>query len=133
MRIRFTYLTAALVLAAWSASAAAQSAQSPPPQNTPMQQMGNMPMQNMPGMKGMQASPGEAQGVGVVEAIDPQKGTVTLKHQAIKSIHWPAMTMTFRVASPAVLQGVKSGEHVRFGLHPAGMKSTVTWIRPVSP
>jgi Cu(I)/Ag(I) efflux system protein CusF len=93
-------------------------------------------MSKMPGMNGMKDMPGmhqqaaDAEGVGVVKAMDPAKGTVTLQHQAIESIHWPAMTMTFKIAKPEVLQGVKAGDHVRFGLHPEGMNSTVTWIKP---
>lgn len=93
-------------------------------------------MSKMPGMNGMKDMPGmhqqaaDAEGVGVVKAVDSTKGTITLQHQAIESIHWPAMTMTFKVAKPEVLQGAKVGDHVRFGLHPDGMNSTVTWIKP---
>jgi Cu(I)/Ag(I) efflux system protein CusF len=86
---------------------------------------------NMPGMTGMQhdAKPAEAQGVGVVKSIDTAKGTITLQHEAIKAIGWPAMTMTFKVASPDLLKGVKVGDRVQFGLHPADMDSTVTSIK----
>ena len=97
-----------------------------PMQSKPMQ---DMSMQNMPGMKGMMQS-GDAEGVGVVQAVDPDQGTITIKHQAIESIHWPAMTMTFKTAKPEVLQNVKAGEHIRFGLHTEGMNGTVTWIKP---
>lgn len=86
---------------------------------------------NMPGMAGMQTTkPTQAQGVGVVKAIDTTKGTITLQHQAITAIGWPAMTMIFKVDPPALLQKVKVGEQVRFTLHPAGMASTVTAISP---
>ena len=90
---------------------------------------------NMPGMAGMQngARPAEAQGVGVIRAIDAAEGTITLQHQAIASIGWPAMTMRFKVASLELLQGLKVGEKVQFTLHPAGMASTVTAIKPVRP
>jgi Cu(I)/Ag(I) efflux system protein CusF len=90
---------------------------------------------NMPGMTGMQrdAKPAEAQGVGVVKAIDVAKGTITLQHEAIASIGWPAMTMTFKVASSDLLKAAKVGDKVRFTLHPAGMDSTVTSIKPAQP
>lgn len=94
------------------------------------QDMSSMPMQNMPGMKGMMQPAGKAEGVGVVKALDAKQGTITLLHQAIESIHWPAMTMTFKVATPEILQGVKAGEQVRFGLQTQGMNGTVTWIKP---
>ncbi|MDO1530559.1 copper-binding protein [Fulvimonas sp. R45] len=84
---------------------------------------------NMPGMAGTQVTkPTEAQGVGIVKAIDPAKGTITLQHQAITAIGWPAMTMSFKVASPNLLKVAKVGDKVKFTLRPAGMASTVTSI-----
>jgi Cu(I)/Ag(I) efflux system protein CusF len=79
---------------------------------------------NMPGMH--DAQPAAAQGVGVVKAIDASNGTITLQHEAIAAIGWPAMTMPFKVASPELLKHVKVGDKVKFTLHPAGMDSTVT-------
>lgn len=88
---------------------------------------------NMPGMAGMHdAKPADAQGKGVVKAIDMAKGTITLQHEAITAIGWPAMTMPFKVASPDLLKAAKVGDKVRFGLHPAGMESTVTSITPMN-
>ena len=92
-------------------------------------------MSNMPGMNGMKNMPGmhqqasDAEGVGIVKAVDPGKGTITLQHQAIASIAL-ARTMIYKAAKPEVLQGVKAGEHVRFGLHLDGMNSTITWVKP---
>lgn len=88
------------------------------------------PMKGMAGMQDMQdmQHPQEAQGVGIVKAIDTANGTITLQHQAIASIGWPAMTMTFKVASPDLLQVAKIGDTVKFILHPSGMTSTVTSI-----
>lgn len=99
----------------------------------PQQMDPNMPGMDGDGMAGMQhaATPTEAQGVGVVKAMDNAEGTITLQHEAIKAIDWPAMTMTFKVASSELLNGVKLGDKVRFGLHPAGMASTVTSINPL--
>ena len=94
----------------------------------------NMQMGN--GMQGMQMGKDmpcnqTAQGTGVIEAMDTAKGTITIKHQAIASINWPAMTMTFKADPPSLLQSVKAGEQVNFTLHPAGMNSTVTAIAPI--
>jgi Cu(I)/Ag(I) efflux system protein CusF len=75
----------------------------------------------------------DAEGVGVVQAVNADQGTIAIKHQAIESIHWPAMTMTFKAANPELLKGVKAGEHIRFGLHTQGMRGTVTWIKPALP
>jgi Cu/Ag efflux protein CusF len=90
-------------------------------------------MQTGQGMQGknMPCANQTAQGTGVVEAIDTAKGTITIKHQAIASIHWPAMTMTFKADPPNLLKDVKVGEKVNFTLHPAGANSTVTAVTPV--
>jgi len=89
---------------------------------------------NMPGMAGMHDSkPADAQGVGVVKAIDATKGSITLQHEAIAAIGWPAMTMPFKLASPDLLKHVKVGDKVRFTLRPAGMDSTLTSIEVARP
>jgi Cu(I)/Ag(I) efflux system protein CusF len=79
------------------------------------------------------ARPIDVQGVGVVKAIDAARGTITLQHEAIASIHWPAMTMPFKLASPELLKHVKIGDKVQFTLRPDGMASTVTSIEPAQP
>lgn len=87
------------------------------------------PMKGMAGMQdvqGMQHAQ-EAHGVGIVRAIDTANGTITLQHQAIASIGWPAMTMAFHT-TPEVLKQAKVGEKVQFTLHPDGMRSVVTAI-----
>jgi len=40
---------------------------------------------------------------GTVKAVDAQAGTVTLAHEPIKSLKWPAMTMKFKVRDKAVV------------------------------
>jgi Cu(I)/Ag(I) efflux system membrane fusion protein len=50
-----------------------------------------------------------------VGTIDKISGlSVTITHQPVPAIHWPAMTMTFRLATPALEQGFKAGDRVRF-------------------
>ena len=102
-------------------------------QTTPPKPAETMP--DMPDMPGMQhdARTTDAHGTGVVKAIDTARNTVTLQHQAIASAGWPAMTMAFKVASPDLLKAIKVGDKVQFSLHPAGMDSTVTAIKPVQP
>lgn len=89
------------------------------------------PLQMDPHMPGMQhtAKPTEAQAVGVIKGIDLKQGTITLQHQAIPAIGWPAMTMPFH-ATPDVLKQAKVGDKVQFTLHPDGMNSMVTAIQP---
>ena len=64
----------------------------------------------------------------MVKTIDTANGTITLQHEAIAAIGWPAMTMSFKVASPGLLKAAKVGDKVKFTLRRAGMASTVTSI-----
>ncbi|HEY8681678.1 MAG TPA: copper-binding protein [Rhodanobacter sp.] len=82
---------------------------------------------NVPGMQ-HDVEAADAQGVGVVKVIDTAKGTITLQHEAITAIAWPAMTMPFEVASPDLLKVPKVGDKVKFILHTAGLASTMTSI-----
>lgn len=54
------------------------------------------------------------QGTGSVESIDAKASTLTLKHEAIASLKWPAMTMEFAVANPTLLAGLKQGTALSF-------------------
>ena len=54
-----------------------------------------------------------AETVGRIEAIGA--GSVTLSHEPVPAIGWPAMTMSFRVADPALVRGYRTGDRVRFG------------------
>jgi Cu/Ag efflux protein CusF len=81
---------------------------------------------NMAGM----ASTGAAQtgeSTGVVKAVDAAGGKVTLDHQPIPAIGWPAMSMTF-TADPSILGGVKAGDKVKFSVRIADGKNEVTAI-----
>ena len=54
-----------------------------------------------------------AETIGRIDAIDA--GSVTLSHEPVPAIGWPAMTMTFRVADPKLVRGYRKGDRVRFG------------------
>jgi Cu(I)/Ag(I) efflux system protein CusF len=69
------------------------------------------------------------QGVGVVKNIDAASGVVTLAHQPIKSLNWPAMTMGFKVKDKTLLENVKVGSKVAFTLVQAGKDYVVTSIK----
>lgn len=70
---------------------------------------------NMPGMD-MSASKNhaETEAVGVVDEINSAKGIVTLSHEPIKSLNWPAMTMDFVVKDRKVLGKLQKGKKVTF-------------------
>jgi Cu(I)/Ag(I) efflux system membrane fusion protein len=50
---------------------------------------------------------------GRVEQIGGDR--VTLSHEPVPALQWPAMTMQFRLADPAMARGIKSGDRVSFG------------------
>ncbi|WP_374483084.1 efflux RND transporter periplasmic adaptor subunit [Zoogloea sp.] len=51
---------------------------------------------------------------GTVEGLDPKENTVTLSHDPVPSLKWPAMTMDFKLANPALQQSLKPGARVNF-------------------
>jgi len=51
--------------------------------------------------------------VGRIEQITPK--SVTLSHEPVPAIGWPAMTMTFQLSDPSIVRGLKTGDRVRFG------------------
>ena len=51
---------------------------------------------------------------GTLDAIDAKDGTVTLTHGPVESLKWPAMTMNFALANPALVSKIKPGSHVAF-------------------
>jgi Cu(I)/Ag(I) efflux system protein CusF len=57
-----------------------------------------------------------AQAVGVITAIDTKENILTLDHEAIPAINWPAMKMGFKVADPSLLNGLTVGDKVDFEL-----------------
>ena len=51
---------------------------------------------------------------GEVVKIDRKAGRVTIKHGGIKHLDMPAMTISFRVRDPKMLDEVAEGDRVRF-------------------
>src|SRR3546814_14333671 len=58
------------------------------------------------------AKPATYETVGRIEKIEGNK--ITLSHQPVPALNWPAMTMTFHLANPATARGFKTGDRVRF-------------------
>ncbi len=54
------------------------------------------------------------QAVGTLDAIDGQGGTVTVTHEPVASLKWPAMTMEFVPANPSLVANVKPGTPIGF-------------------
>lgn len=66
--------------------------------------------------------------VGVVQKIDPINGKVTFAHEAVPSLHWPAMTMAFAVKPKGLLDKLAVGKKVHFELVQQGKDYVVTAV-----
>jgi Cu(I)/Ag(I) efflux system protein CusF len=87
-------------------------------------------MADMPGMSSVPASATKTgKGTGVITEIDPKGGTVTIKHEAIKTLGWPAMTMSFKAAPPSLLKGLKVGQKIGFDANQGSGLPEITAIR----
>ncbi|WP_297607808.1 copper-binding protein [uncultured Sutterella sp.] len=51
---------------------------------------------------------------GVVKSVDLKAGKVTISHEPIPELKWPAMTMRFTFRDPKLVEGVKAGDKVNF-------------------
>lgn len=67
--------------------------------------------------------------VGVVKSINAADGTVTLAHEPIKTLNWPAMTMAFKVKDKKLIDNVSPGNKVEFTLVQSGKDYVITSIK----
>lgn len=85
--------------------------------------------------KTQSAAPSAAQAAdladGEIRRIDTAKGTVLLKHGELKALNMGPMTMGFRLKDPAMAQGLKAGDKVRFAAEQKGEELIVTRIQKV--
>ena len=80
-----------------------------------------------------QAPAKEHSATGMVTAVDPTAGTVTIAHEAVESAKWPAMTMTFKLADSVKAESLKANDHVQFSfVLNEGGEATVVAISPAA-
>jgi Cu/Ag efflux protein CusF len=63
---------------------------------------------------------------GEVRKVDKGQDRLTLRHGPIQNLDMPGMTMVFRVADPAMLEGLKEGDKVRFSADRLNGAITIT-------
>jgi Cu(I)/Ag(I) efflux system periplasmic protein CusF len=68
--------------------------------------------------------------VGVVKRVDVTAGTVTIAHEAIAGLNWPAMTMSFSVKDKALFDKLAVDRRVQFTVAKQGAAYVVTSVRP---
>ncbi|ULJ73683.1 copper-binding protein [Rhizobium gallicum] len=66
---------------------------------------------------------------GVVNKVDAKAKKVTIKHEDLKGLDMPAMTMVFRVEDPGLLEKLKEGSNVEFVAERVNGKITVTQVK----
>jgi Cu(I)/Ag(I) efflux system protein CusF len=71
--------------------------------------------------------------IGVVKAIDPPTGRLTIAYDGVESINWPPGTQPFPVAKSAMLDGVKVGDKVRFTLDSGSIATLKPFDAPPDP
>ena len=65
---------------------------------------------------------------GEVRKVDNAAGKITIRHEELKNLDMPAMTMSFRAADPKFLDQVKQGDKVNFVAERVNGELTVTKI-----
>jgi Cu(I)/Ag(I) efflux system periplasmic protein CusF len=68
-------------------------------------------------------------GTGVVTKVDPAAGKVTLRHDPIRSLNWPAMNMAFDVKDRAMLDQLARDRKVEFEFVQQGRQYVITSIK----
>jgi Cu/Ag efflux protein CusF len=66
---------------------------------------------------------------GEVKKIDLKQKKITIKHEELKSLDMPAMTMVFVVSDDALLAKAKQGQAIEFVAEKVNGKLTVTEIK----
>jgi Cu(I)/Ag(I) efflux system periplasmic protein CusF len=66
---------------------------------------------------------------GTVKSVDAAKGTVTVDHEPVTSMNWPAMSMTFKAKDRKSLQAVKPGQKIEFDFLQRGKDYVITKVK----
>ena len=67
---------------------------------------------------------------GEIRKVDMDAKKITIKHNEIKNLDMPGMTMVFQVKDAAMLNKVKVGDKIRFKAEKSGGAIVVTEIQP---
>ena len=66
---------------------------------------------------------------GIVKLVDEASSKVTLEHGAVKSLGWPAMTMTFLVKDKALLGELGTGTKVHVEFNKQGSDYVISSVK----
>ena len=65
----------------------------------------------------------------VVKNVDAASGKVTLAHEPIKSLNWPAMTMAFAVKDKTLLEKLAVGNQIHVEFNKQGSDYVLTKVK----
>jgi Cu(I)/Ag(I) efflux system protein CusF len=68
---------------------------------------------------------------GVIKAIDLENKKVTIEHESIEALSWPAMTMRFTFEDENLIKNLKTGESVEFSFIQQGVVSLLKSIKAI--
>lgn len=88
-----------------------------------MEGMKDMPMDKTAAGQTVHATKGK------VTRIDADAGIVTLAHEPVKSLDWPAMTMGFKVTDKKLLDKLTVGKTVDFEFTQANKGYVITGVK----
>ena len=74
-----------------------------------------------------EANAGPFSTTGQVTAVEGS--SVTISHQAVEGLGWPAMTMSFEARDAVMLDGVQPGTNVEFAFRREGDRYVLTELR----
>jgi Cu(I)/Ag(I) efflux system protein CusF len=66
---------------------------------------------------------------GRVKSVDAKAGTVILDHEPVKSMNWPAMSMTFKVQDKALMDKLAQGKNVSVEFEQRGKDYVITSVK----
>jgi Cu/Ag efflux protein CusF len=67
--------------------------------------------------------------VAIVKKVDQEHGKVTLAHEAVQSLKWPAMTMAFSVKDARLFEKLAAGKKVNVEFAKQGAEYVVTAVK----
>jgi Cu(I)/Ag(I) efflux system membrane fusion protein len=92
-------------------------------------------------LSGLQARPlGESRPTAATAVLHESRGRVeqiggdrvTLSHEPVPALQWPAMTMQFQLADPTMVRGIKAGDRVAFGFEQTPNGPVVRRLKPMA-
>ena len=77
------------------------------------------------------SAPSTAWTDGIVRTVHKKDGQITIAHEPLVNLGMGKMTMTFRLKTPALIEGIKEGSRIRFVAENVNGELTVVALQAV--